>query len=80
MRVINYDHIPIPAPCCQGSLSTVCPALEEIVEDPREPIAKDLEALLREVDEVRARELQEGQEKVSHCSLVCFKPRVGSRE
>ena len=53
----------------------VCPALEEIVEELRELIVEDLDALLREVDEGRARDLQEG----SSCSVVCPSPRVGSK-
>ena len=57
----------------------VCPALEEIIEDPREPIIEDLDALLREVDEARGRELQEGQEEIYHCSVVQSQPRVQSR-
>ena len=55
----------VPAPQCQGSLSMNCCALEEIVEEPREPIVEDLDILLREADEGRARELQE-----SSCSVV----------
>ena len=50
--------IPAPAPGCQGSHTTL-PALEEITEEPSF-ICKDLDGLLREADEERARELQEG--------------------
>ena len=49
-------------------------ALEEIVKDLREPFVEDLDAFLREADEGRARELQEGS---SH-SVVHPSPRVGS--
>ena len=73
--VENLIPIPVSAPCCQGNLSMVCPALEEIVEELRELIVEDLDALPREVDEGRARDLQEG----SSCSVVCPSPRVGSK-
>ena len=46
--------IPAPAPCCQGSHTTL-PALEEITEEPAF-ICEDLDGLLREADEERARE------------------------
>ena len=49
--------VPAPAPCCQGSHTTL-PALEEITEEPSF-ICKDLDGLLREADEGRARDLQE---------------------
>ena len=52
----------------------VCPALEGIVEAPRESIVEDLDAPLREADGGRARELQ----KENSCSVVCPPPRVGS--
>ena len=76
----NLVPIMIPAPCCQGNSSSTCPALEKILEEPRELIAEDLDALLREADKRRVRELQEEHEEVSQCSVVCLKPRVGSRE
>ena len=50
--------IPAPAPCCQGSHTTL-PALEEITKEPSF-ICEDLDGLLREADEERARELGEG--------------------
>ena len=50
--------IPAPAPCCQGS-HTALPALEEIAEE-LSFICEDLDGLLREADEGRARDLQEG--------------------
>ena len=51
--------IPAPAPCCQGNHNTTPFALEEITEEPSF-ICEDLDGLLREVDEERARELGEG--------------------
>ena len=66
--------IPAPAPCCQGSHTTL-PALEEITEEPSF-ICEDLDGLLREADEGRARDLQEG----SSNSMVCLPPQVGSEE
>ena len=51
--------IPAPAPCCQGSHNTTLPALEEITEEPSF-ICEDLDGLLREANEGRARDLQEG--------------------
>ena len=49
--------IPVPAPCCQGSSLMVCPFLEKIFQEPREPIVEGLDALLREAYEGRARDL-----------------------
>ena len=66
--------IPAPAPCCLGPTTTL-PVLEEITEEPAF-ICEDLDSLLREVDEGRARDLQEG----SSNSVVCLPPRVGSEE
>ena len=51
--------IPAPAPCCQGNHNTTLPALEKITEEPAF-ICDDLDGLLREADEERARELGEG--------------------
>ena len=51
--------IPAPAPCCQGNHNTTLPALEEITKEPSF-ICEDLDSLLREADEERARELGEG--------------------
>ena len=51
--------IPTPAPCCQGNHHSTLPALEEISEEPSF-ICDDLDGLLREVDEERARDLGEG--------------------
>ena len=66
--------IPAPAPCYLGATTTL-PALEEITEEPAF-ICEDLDSLLREADEGRARDLQEG----SSNSVVCLPPRVGSEE
>ena len=65
--------IPIPAPCCLGS-ATAPPSLEEITKEPTGAICEDLNALLREADEERARDLQEGSSK----SVVHSPPRLGS--
>ena len=67
--------IPAPAPCCLDEHSTTLPALEEITEEPSF-ICKDLDGPLREANEGRARDLQEG----SSNSVVCVPPRVGSEE
>ena len=67
--------IPAPAPCCQGGHNATLPALEEITEEPSF-ICEDLDGLLREADEERARELGEG----SSNSVVRSPPRVGSQE
>ena len=58
--VENLIPLPIPAlaPCCLGTHTTL-PALEEIAEEPSF-ICEDLDGLLREADEGRARDLQEG--------------------
>ena len=66
--------IPAPAPCCQGSHTTL-PALEEITEEPSF-ICEDLDGLLREANEERARELGEGSSNL----VVHSPPRVGSQE
>ena len=59
--VENPIPIPIPAPassCCLDSGTALLP-LEEITEEATF-ICEDLDGLLREADEERARELQEG--------------------
>ena len=66
--------VPAPAPCCLGPTSTL-PALEEITEEPAF-ICEDLDGLLREADEGRARDIQEG----SSNSVVRLSPQVGSEE
>lgn len=78
--VENSVPILVSAPLCQENTSTICPVLEETVENPGEPIAEDLDALLRELDQTRCRDLWEGQKEVFHCSLVYPRPRVSSRE
>ena len=72
--VENLIPLPIPAsaPCCLGSHTTL-PALEEINKEPSF-ICEDLDGLLREVDEGRARDLQEGSSQ----SVVHPPPRLGS--
>ena len=66
--------IPAPAPCCLGTTTTL-PALEEITEEPAF-ICKDFDSLLREADEGRARDLQEGSSNL----VVRLPPQVGSEE
>ena len=58
--VENSIPLPVPAPpsCCLGPATTL-PPMEEISEEPAF-ICEDLDGLLREADEERARELQEG--------------------
>ena len=72
----NSTPLPVPAPaaCCLGPTTTL-PPMEEITEEPAF-ICEDLDSLLREADEGRARDLQEG----SSNSVVCLPPRVGSEE
>ena len=57
--VENPIPIPIPAPCHPCGPSMVCPALEEIVGEPRDAISEDLDVFLREADVERVRDLQE---------------------
>ena len=71
---LSYASIPAPAPCCQGPHSTL-PALEEITEEVAF-ICEDLDGLLREADEERARELGEGSSNL----VVRPPPRVGSQQ
>ena len=71
------NPIPIPVPalassCCLGSGSAL-PSLEEITEEATF-ICDNLDGLLREADEERARDLQEG----SSNSVVHLPPLVGS--
>ena len=74
--VENSITLPIPATasCCLGP-STTLPPMEEITEE-LAFICEDLDGLLREADEGRARDLQEG----SSNSVVRLPPRVGSEE
>ena len=72
------NSIPLPVPalvtCCLGSTTTL-PLMEEISEEPAF-ICEDLDSLLREVDEGRARDLQEGSSQ----SVVRSPPRLGSEQ
>ena len=73
--VKNPISIPVPAPassCCLGS-TTALPPLEEITEEATF-ICDNLDRLLREADEGRARDLQEGSSQ----SVVHPPPRLGS--
>ena len=76
--VENSMPIPIPAlvsSCCLGSVAAPLPPMEEITEEATF-ICEDLDGLLKDVDEERARELQEGPSS----SVVRSPPRVGSQE
>ena len=70
----NLILIPIrtPAACCLSPTTTL-PPMEEISEEPTF-ICDNLDSLLREVNEERARDLQEGSSQ----SVVCSPPRLGS--
>ena len=72
--VDNPIPIPIPAPCHPCRSSTVLPAFEEITEELTHAICDDLDALLREADVKRVRDLQE---EFSN-SVVRLPPQVGS--
>ena len=60
LPVENSIPLPVPAPasCCLGPTTTL-PPMEEISEE-LTFICDDLDGLLREADEERARDLQEG--------------------
>ena len=66
--------VPTPATCCLGSTTTL-PPMEEIFEEPT-VICDDLDSLLKEADEERARDLQEGPSNL----VVRSPPQVGSQE
>ena len=70
----NPIPIPVPAPttCCLSSTSAL-PPMEEISKEPAF-ICEDLDSLLREVDEGRTRDLQEGSSQ----SVLHSPPRLGS--
>ena len=72
--VENSISLPVPGPatCCLGP-STTLPPMEEISEEPAF-ICEDLDGLLREADEGRARDLQEESSQ----SVVHSPPRLGS--
>ena len=76
--VENLIPIPIPAPassCCLGSVAAPFPPMEEITEEATF-ICDNLDGLLMEADEERARDLQEGPSNL----VVCSPPRVRSQE
>ena len=66
--------VPALATCCLGPTTTL-PPMEEISKQPTF-ICEDLDGLLREANEGRAGDLQEGPSN----SVVCSPPRVGSQE
>ena len=72
------NSIPLPIPtlarCCLAPTTTL-PPMEEICEE-LTFICDDLDGLLREADEGRARDLQEEPSQ----SVVCSSPRLGSEE
>ena len=72
--VENPILIPVAPPCHPCGSSSVTPALEEIMEEPSGAICEDLDALLRETDVERVKDLQEE----SSTSVVCPLPQVGS--
>ena len=72
----NSMPIPIPAPifsCYLGSMAAPLPPMEEITEEATF-ICEDLDGLLREANEGRVRDLQEGSSQ----SVVHSPPRLGS--
>src|SRR6202000_818368 len=74
----NSLPIPVPAPassCGLGSVAAPLLPMEEITEEATF-ICDNLDSLLREADEERARELQEG----SSNSVVRSSPQVGSQK
>ena len=72
--VENPIPLPVPAPatCCLGPTTTL-PLMKEIAEEPTF-ICEDLDGLLREADEWRAKDLQEGSSQ----SVVHSPPRLSS--
>ena len=74
--VENSIPLPIPAlaTCCLGPTTTL-PPMEEIAEEPTF-ICEDLDGLLREANEGRVRDLQEGPSNL----VVRSPPQVGSQE
>ena len=68
--VENSILLPVSAlaSCCLGTITTL-PPMEEITEEPA-LICDDLNSLLREADEGRARDLQEGSSNL----VVCLPP------
>ena len=72
--VENPIPILVPTPCHLCGSSFVAPSLEEIVEEPAGAVCEDLNALLREADVERVRDLQEGSSNL----VVHSSPQVGS--
>ena len=72
----NSIPLPVPAPatCCLGPTTTL-PPMEEITEEPTF-ICGDLDSLLREADEGRARDLQERSSQ----SVVRLHPDLAQRD
>ena len=72
--VENSIPLPVPAlaPCCLGPTTTL-PPMVEMAEEPAF-ICEDLDGLLREANEGRARDLQEESSQ----SVVCSPPRLSS--
>ena len=66
--------IPAPATCCLGPTTTL-PLMEEISKEPTF-ICEDLDGLLMEANEGRARDLQEGSSQ----SVVHSPPRLAQRD
>ena len=74
------NSLPIPVPalassCCLGSVAAPLPPMKEISKE-SSFICDDLDGLLREADEGRARDLQEGPFNL----VVRSPPQVGSQE
>ena len=72
--VENLIPVPVPAPCHPCTLSGTYSTLEEIVEEHREAICDDRDALLREAEVERVRDLQEETSN----SVVHLPPQVSS--
>ena len=72
--VENPIPIPVSVPCLPCSSSGTCPALEEIIEEPRNAICDNLDTLLREAEVGRVRDLQEESSNL----VVHPPPQVGS--
>ena len=72
--VENPIPIPIHSPYHLCSLYRVCLALEEIVKELRDAICDNVEALLREAEVERVRDLQEESSQ----SVVCSQSRLSS--
>ena len=75
--VENSIPLPVPAPatCCLGPTTTL-PPMEEIAEEPSF-ICDNLDGLLREADEGRARDLLEGSSQSVYVLHPDLAPRDG---